>query len=101
MILFGAPMALLVRQVLAFASEKSVALELVPIGLGDENPDSLACSTFRKMPSFAEGDFSISESTAIVTYVDAEHPEVPLIPCSPGSTQRDQERICIFSKGYH
>ena len=42
MILYGAPVSQFVRKVLAFAAEKGVALELVPIGLGDENPDFLA-----------------------------------------------------------
>ena len=88
MILYGAPVSPFVRKVLAFATEKGVALELVPIGLGDENPDFLACSPFRKMPGFTDGDFSISDSTAIVTYIDAKYPEVPLIPADPANRAR-------------
>ena len=88
MILYGAPVSPFVRKVLAFAAEKGVALELVPIGLGDQNPDFLACSPFRKMPGFTDGDFSISDSTAIVTYIDAKHPEVPLIPADPANRAR-------------
>ena len=88
MILYGAPVSPFVRKVLAFAAEKGVALELVPIGLGDENPDFLACSPFRKMPGFTDGDFSISDSTAIVTYIDAKYPEVPLIPADPANRAR-------------
>lgn len=88
MILYGAPVSPFVRKVLAFAAEKGVALELVPIGLGDENPEFLACSPFRKMPGFTDGDFSISDSTAIVTYIDAKHPEVPLIPADPANRAR-------------
>ena len=88
MILYGAPVSPFVRKVLAFAAEKGVALELVPIGLGDQNPDFIACSPFRKMPGFTDGDFSISDSTAIVTYIDAKHPEVPLIPADPANRAR-------------
>lgn len=88
MILYGAPVSPFVRKVLAFAAEKEVALELVPIGLGDQNPDFLACSPFRKMPGFADGDFSISDSTAIVTYIDAKHPDTPLIPADPANRAR-------------
>ncbi len=88
MILYGAPVSPYVRKVLAFAAEKGVALELVPIGLGDENPAFLACSPFRKMPGFTDGDFSISDSTAIVTYIDAKHPDVPLIPADPANRAR-------------
>lgn len=88
MILYGAPVSPFVRKVLAFAAEKGVALELVPIGLGDQNPDFLACSPFRKMPGFTDGDFSISDSTAIVTYIDAKHPDTPLIPVDPANRAR-------------
>ena len=88
MILYGAPVSPFVRKVLAFAAEKGVALELVPIGLGDENPEFLACSPFRKMPGFTDGDFRISDSTAIVTYIDAKYPEVPLIPADPANRAR-------------
>ena len=78
--LYGAPVSPFVRKVLAFAAEKALPLELVPIGLGDQNPDFLACSPFRKMPGFTDGEFSISDSTAIVTYLDAKYPESALIP---------------------
>jgi glutathione S-transferase len=88
MILYGAPVSPFVRKVLAFAAEKGVALELVPVGLGDQNPDFLACSPFRKMPGFSDGDFRISDSTAIVTYIDAKHPEVALIPAEPENRAR-------------
>ena len=88
MILYGAPVSPFVRKVLAFAAEKGVALELVPIGLGAQNLEFLACSPFRKMPGFTDGDFSISDSTAIVTYIDAKYPEVPLIPADPANRAR-------------
>lgn len=88
MILYGAPVSPFVRKVLAFAAEKGVALELVPIGLGDQNPDFLACSPFRKMPGFSDGDFRISDSTAIVTYIDAKHSDTPLIPADPADRAR-------------
>lgn len=88
MILYGAPVSPFVRKVLAFAAEKGLPLELVPIGLGDQNPDFLSCSPFRKMPGFTDGDFSISDSTAIVTYIDTKHPEVPLIPADAENRAR-------------
>jgi glutathione S-transferase len=88
MILYGAPVSPFVRKVLAFAAEKALPLELVPIGLGDQNPDFLACSPFRKMPGFTDGDFSISDSTAIVTYLDAKYPEPALLPADPENRAR-------------
>ncbi len=88
MILYGAPVSPFVRKVLAFAAEKALALELVPIGLGDQNPDFLACSPFRKMPGFADGEFSISDSTAIVMYLDTKYPDAQLIPADAENRAR-------------
>lgn len=88
MILYGAPVSPFVRKVLAFAAEKGISLELVPVGLGDPNPEFLACSPFRKMPGFRDGDFSISDSTAIVTYLEAKHPDPALLPADAADRAR-------------
>ncbi len=88
MILYGAPVSPFVRKVLAFAAEKGITLELVPVGLGDPNPDFLSASPFRKMPALRDGDFSISDSSAIVTYLEAKHPEPALLPADPANRAR-------------
>ncbi len=88
MILYGAPVSPFVRKVLAFAAEKQMALELVPIGLGDPNPDFLSASPFRKMPALRDGEFTISDSTAIVTYIEAKHPDPALLPADPANRAR-------------
>lgn len=88
MILYGAPVSPFVRKVSAFAAEKGLELEKVAVGLGDPNPDFLACSPFRKMPGFADGDFRISDSSAIVTYLEAKHPEPALIPADAADRAR-------------
>lgn len=80
MILYGSSMSPFVRKVLAFAAEKGIALELVPVGIGDQNPDFRAASPFGKMPAFTDGDFGISDSSAIIAYLDALKPEPNLIP---------------------
>jgi glutathione S-transferase len=88
MILYGAPVSPFVRKVLAFCAEKNVAIELVPVGLGDPNPDFLSASPFRKMPALRDGDFTISDSSAIVTYIEAKHPDPALIPSNPADRAR-------------
>lgn len=88
MILYGSPLSPFVRKVSAFAAEKGVELEKVGVGLGDPNPDFLACSPFRKMPGFADGDFRISDSSAIVTYLEAKYPDPALIPADPADRAR-------------
>ena len=86
--LFGAPISPYVRKVLAYAAEKGLALEMVPTGIGDPNPEFIAASPFRKMPAFSDGDFRISDSTAIITYLEAKYPEPALLPADPAERAR-------------
>jgi glutathione S-transferase len=83
MIVYGSSISPFVRKVLAFAAEKGIALESKPLGLGSDDPDFLAASPFRKIPAFSDGDFAISDSSAIIAYLDALHPEPNLIPTDP------------------
>ena len=80
MILYGSPISPFVRKVQVYAAEKGIELELTPVGIGDPNPDFNACSPFRKMPALRDGDFGISDSTAIVIYLETKQPEPSLIP---------------------
>lgn len=80
MILYGSPISPFVRKVLVYAAEKGIQLNLTPVGIGDPNPDFNACSPFRKMPALKDGDFGISDSTAIVTYLETKQPDPCLIP---------------------
>ncbi len=88
MILYGAAVSPFVRKVLAYAAEKGLTLKLVQVGIGDPNPDFVATSPFRKMPGFRDGDFTISDSTAIIAYLEAKHPEPVLIPADPEERAR-------------
>jgi glutathione S-transferase len=88
MILYGAPMSPFVRKVLAYADVKGLTLDLVQVGIGDPNPDFIAASPFKKMPGFSDGDFKISDSTAIIAYLEAKHPEPVMIPADPEERAR-------------
>ena len=81
--LFGAPVSPFVRKVLIIVAEKGLDVEMVPVGIGDPNPEFAECSPFKKMPAFKDGDFSISDSTAIIAYLDAKFPEPSMIPADP------------------
>jgi glutathione S-transferase len=84
MILFGSTLSPFVRKVAVFATEKGISLELQPASA----EGFAATSPFRKMPGFSDGDFRISDSTAIITYLDAKYPEPNLIPVEPRERAR-------------
>lgn len=94
MIIYGSTISPFVRKVMAFAREKGVEAELRPAGMGRGGPDFEEASPFRKMPAMrdpgADGgrDFFISDSTAIVQYIEAKHPEPNLIPADPAGRAR-------------
>ena len=83
MIIYGSTLSPFVRKVVAFASEKQIAFELKPRGVGDPDPEFLAASPFGKMPALHDGEYRLCDSSAICHYLDAQYPEHPLIPADP------------------
>jgi glutathione S-transferase len=88
MIVYGSSLSPFVRKVLVFAAEKGIDLESRPLGPGVDDPDFLEASPFRKIPGFRDGDFAISDSSAIITYLEAIQPEPNLIPAEPKARAR-------------
>lgn len=88
MLLLGSTLSPFVRKANAFLLEKGVEFELQPAMPGSADPAFRAVSPFGKIPGFRDGDFTISDSTAIITYVDAKHPDPNLIPTAPESRAR-------------
>jgi glutathione S-transferase len=83
MILYGSSLSPYVRKVLGYAGEKGIELEVKPTAPGDPNPDFRAASPFGKMPGFRDGDYALSDSSAIIHYLEAKYPEPALIPADP------------------
>jgi len=83
MILYGSSLSPFVRKVLAFAGEKGIALDLQPTGFPNPSPEFLEASPFRKMPAIRDGDYTLADSSAIIHYIEAKHPEPALIPRDP------------------
>lgn len=83
MILYGGSLSPFVRKVLAYAAEKGIELELRPGGMGQGGPDFEEASPFRRMPALRDGDFTLADSSAIVAYLEAKHPEPNMIPTDP------------------
>ena len=88
MIVYGSSMSPFVRKVLAFGAEKGIELESRPLGLGSDDPEFLEASPFKKIPGFRDGDFAISDSSAIIAYIEAIQPEPNLIPADPKARAR-------------
>jgi glutathione S-transferase len=85
MIVYGSSLSPYVRKVLAVAGEKGVEVELRPMGTAPREPSEefLEASPFRKMPALRDGDFTLADSSAIIHYLEAKHPEPALIPADP------------------
>jgi glutathione S-transferase len=88
MIVYGSSLSPFVRKVLVFAAEKGIEVESKPVGLGSDDPEFIEASPFKKIPGFRDGDFAISDSTAIIAYLDALQPEPNLIPTEPRARAR-------------
>jgi glutathione S-transferase len=88
MIVYGSSLSPYVRKVLAFGAEKGIELESRPLPPGNEEPDFLEASPFRKIPGFRDGNFAISDSSAIVHYLEVKFPNPALIPAEPAARAR-------------
>ncbi len=80
MIVYGSSLSPFVRKVLVFAAEKGIAIDNQPTGIGPKTPEFLEMSPFGKIPAFEDGDYKLCDSSAIVQYLEALHPEPSLIP---------------------
>lgn len=88
MIIHGARPSPFVRKVIVFAAEKGIDAEVQMAGFGSGTDNFVKASPFGKMPALEDGDFLISDSTAIITYMDAMRPEPNLIPTEPKARAR-------------
>ena len=88
MLIYGSTMSPYVRKTVVFDTEKGLDFDLVMAGGQGGPPEFKEASPFGKMPGFKDGDFLISDSTAIITYLDAIKPEPNLIPTDPKTRAR-------------
>lgn len=80
MIVYGSVVSPFVRKLLGYLGEKGIDFELKGVGVGDPDPGFRAASPLGKMPAMVDGDFSLADSSAIIHYLEAKHPEPALIP---------------------
>lgn len=92
--IFGTSISPFVRKAIVFATEKGLDFEHVPLGLNAKDEEFLAASPFSKIPGFVDGDFKVSDSSAIVHYLDAKYPAKRLIP----ENAEDRGRVVWFDE---
>ena len=71
-----------VRKVLACLNLKGVPYRIDPITPFFGGDEFERLSPLRRIPVLIDGDFSVSDSTVICTYVDEAYPGHPLLPAS-------------------
>lgn len=92
--LYGSSFSPFVRKVLAYISERGLDVELVQTTLSNADLEFLRASPFGKMPGFTDGDFAISDSTAIITYLEGKFPDGSMTPASP----QDRARVVWYEE---
>ncbi len=78
--LFGILLSPFVRKVHLVAAEKGIEIDSASANPRDPSPEFAAASPFRKIPALIDGEYSLADSTAIVTYLDALMPEPAIFP---------------------
>lgn len=72
-----------VRKVLIAAKIKKLPYKNIAAFPGTKTAAFLSISPLAKIPALEDGNFSISDSTAICEYLDDKYPEIPTRPASP------------------
>lgn len=80
MIVYGTGYSPFVRKVLVALAEKGVAYEHVPNMFHAPDPAFRAASPFGKIPAIDDAGFTLSDSSAILWYLERKHPEPALVP---------------------
>ena len=77
-----------VRKVLACMNLKGLGYEVDPITPFFGNDQFERLSPLRRIPVLVDGDFSVSDSSAICAYLDEAYPGHPLFPADPKKRAR-------------
>jgi glutathione S-transferase len=81
--IYGALLSPFVRKVCLVLEEKGLAYELHSRSPKAEDAVFKAISPFGKIPALRDGDYGLADSSAIVAYIEAKHPERPVLPAEP------------------
>jgi len=82
-LVYGALISPFVRKVCLVAEEKGAPWRLEVPNLKAPAADFAAASPFCKIPAIRDGDFALSDSSAIALYLEAKYPAPALLPAAP------------------
>jgi glutathione S-transferase len=77
------PLSTYSRRVRIACLEKGIDIQLVELDMAKgahRSPDYLRLNPYGRVPTLEEDGFVLYESTAILEYLEATHPEPPLVP---------------------
>jgi glutathione S-transferase len=80
------PLSTFSRRVRIALIEKNIEAELVEVDMkakAHRSPEFLALNPYGRVPVLEDDGLVLVESTAILEYLEAKHPEVPLLPSDP------------------
>lgn len=80
---YGIPLSPFVRKVQWALAHKEIEYESIPTMPGDDSPEYRALSPLGKIPALVDDDFSVSDSSIILRYLEAKFPQNPLYPSDP------------------
>src|SRR5688572_29175470 len=75
--------------------EKGIPFEEVHAATGNASEEMLACSPLGKVPYITTERGPLCESQAILEYLEAVHPNPPLLPSDPWAAAKVRE-LCTF-----
>jgi glutathione S-transferase len=101
--LYYHPVSTVSRPVVLFASEAGIPLDYQVVDLftgAHYKPDYLSINASAQVPVLEDGDFRLTESSAILKYL-AEKVNSPLYPTDPKKRARVNERMDWFNTGFY
>jgi len=101
--LFYHPVSTTCRPIMLFAAESGIKLdlELVDLFTGAHfKPEFLAVNPSAQVPVLEDGDFRLTESSAILKYL-ADKVNSPAYPADPKKRARVNERMDWFNTGFY
>ena len=101
--LYYHPVSTTCRPIMLFAAESGIALDLELVDLftgAHYKPDFEAINPSHQVPVLDDGDFRLTESSAILKYL-AEKVGSPAYPSDPKKRARVNERMDWFNTGFY